>query len=173
MNLAALATRETGVRILGVAASLAGCAALVWLFVQQPASLEQLTGGVAASVGAYRIDQANFDEGRQLFGAEKFAQARAAFSRADPASRDAVTQFYIAYSFYREGWGRLYSDDALFAQGLDAVTRAIALAPGGRLRVDDPGLDMHTGDELKAELEQGLRRDASDLNPLRVLRKRR
>ena len=173
MRLSTLATREASVRSLGLAASLAGCGALVWLFVQQPASLVQLTGGVAASVGAYRIDQANFDEGRQLFAADKFPQARAAFSRADPASRDAVTQFYIAYSFYREGWGRMYSDDALFGQGLDAVTRAIALAPGGRLRVDDPALDMHTSDELKTELEQGLRRDASDLNPMRVLRKRR
>jgi hypothetical protein len=41
------------------------------------------------------------------------------------------------------------------------------------VRVDDPALDMHTTDELKAELEQGLRRDASDFNPLRVLRQRR
>ena len=40
-----------------------------------------------------------------------------AFARADPAVRDARTQFYIAYSYYRQGWGRLYHDDALYAEG--------------------------------------------------------
>jgi len=165
--------RETVVRAAGLAVSLAGCGALLWLFVQQPATLEELTGAVSASVGAYQINQADLDEGRRFFAADKFVEARAAFERADPASRDALTQFLVAYSFYRQGWGRVYSDDTLFAQGLEAVHHAIALAPGGRLRVDDPGLDMKTADELKAELEQGLKRDASDFNPLRVLRKRR
>jgi hypothetical protein len=32
---------------------------------------------------------------------------------------------------------------------------------------------MRTSDELRAELEGGLRRDASDFNPLRVMRKRK
>jgi hypothetical protein len=166
-------TRETLVRSAGLAMSTAGCAALLWLFVHQPASLDQLTGGVAASVGAYTINQADFDQGRQFFDADRFVEARAAFARADPATRDARTQFFIAYSFYRQGWGRVYSDDTLFAQGLEAVNRAMALAPDGRLRVEDAGLDMKTADELKAELEQGLQRDASDFNPLRVMRKRR
>ena len=59
-------------------------------------------------------------------------------SRADPAGRDALTQFYIAYTYYRQGWGRVYNDDALFKNGLEAVDRAIALAPDHRLVVDDP-----------------------------------
>lgn len=166
-------TREVAVRATGLALSLAGGGALLWLFVQQPTNLEELTGGVAASVGAYQINQADFEQGRQFFETDRFVEARSAFARADPASRHAVTQFYIAYSYYRQGWGRVYSDDTLFTQGLEAVNRAIALAPGGRLTVDDPGLDMKTADELKVELEQGLTRDASDFNPLRVLRKRR
>jgi hypothetical protein len=161
------------VRSVGLALSVTGCAGLLWLFVQQPTNLDQLTGAVASSVGAYQIDQGNFDEGRRFFEADRFVEARAAFERADPAQRDARTQFLIAYSFYRQGWGRVYSDDTLFAQGLEAVTRASALAPGGRLRVDDPGLDMKTADELRAELERGLKRDASDFNPLRVMRQRR
>jgi hypothetical protein len=32
---------------------------------------------------------------------------------------------------------------------------------------------MHTAEELKAELEAGLRVDASDLNPMRVFRERK
>lgn len=167
------ATREVLVRASGLVVSLIGMVLVLWLFVQQPANLEQLTGGVAASVGAYQINQADFDQGREFFLADRFVEARAAFARADPASRHAPTQFYIAYSYYRQGWGRLYSDDALFTEGLAAVQRAIALAPEGRLRVDDTALDMKTADELKAELEAGLRREASDFNPLRVLRPRR
>ena len=65
------------------------------------------------------------------------------------------TQFYIAYTYYRQGWGRVYNDDVLFKSGLEAVDRAIALAPGHRLVVDDPALDMHTADELRAELQRG------------------
>lgn len=163
---------ETMVRACGLACALGAMAAVLWLFVQQPATLQELTGGVAATVGAYRINQAEFDQGRAFFAADRFVEARAAFARADPAARHAVTQFYVAYSYYRQGWGRVYSDDALFRQGLEAVERATTLA-GGSLRVDDADLDMKTADELEAELEQGLRRDASDFNPLRVLRKRR
>lgn len=167
------ATREATIRGAGAVLVTAALGALIWLFVHQPTNFEELTGAVTASVGAYRIDQANFDEGRRFFDADRFVEARAAFARADPATRDARTQFFIAYSYYRQGWGRVYSDDTLFAQGLEAVNRAIALAPDGRLRVDDPTLGIATADELKAELEQGLRRDASDFNPLRVFRTRR
>jgi len=93
-----------------------------------------------------------------------------ALERADPAVRDARTQFYIAYSYYRQGWGRLYRDATLYAQGLEAVDRAIALAPGGRVVVDDPNLKMHTGEELKAQLEAGTH---IDLNPMHLLGERK
>jgi hypothetical protein len=108
-----------------------------------------------------------------LFRREQFRAARDEWGRADPAQRDARTQFYIAYAFYREGWGRIYNDDALFRQGLEAAGRAIALAPQGTLTVDDPDLRIHTAAELKAELEQGTERSLGDLNPLRVLRERK
>jgi len=42
-----------------------------------------------------------------------------------------------------------------FQAGLEAVNRAISLAPNGTLTVDDPDLQMHTAAELKTELEQG------------------
>jgi hypothetical protein len=62
----------------------------------------------------------------------------------------------------------MYHDDRLYSEGLSAVDRAMALAPGGRLVVDDPGLTMHTAEELRAELEAGIRREPSDLNPMRL-----
>ena len=132
-----------------------------------------MTGGLASGIGAYRVDGQAFADGLGFFRKDQFVEARAAFDRADPAERDARTQFYIAYSYYRQGWGRLYNDDTLFSEGLKRVDLAISLAPAGRLVVEDPDLKMRTADELRAELEEGLRRDASDLNPLRVLRERK
>jgi len=61
----------------------------------------------------------------------------------------------------------------LYADGLAAIDRAIALAPSGRLVVDDPMLGMHTGEELKAEFEAGMRTELSDFNPARVFRARK
>ena len=144
-----------------------------WLFVRQPQTVAQITGALAATIGAYSINQEAFTDGLRFFRNDQFDEARLAFARADPAVRDAHTQFYIAYSYYRQGWGRFYHDDALYADGVAAVDRAITLAPGGRLIIDDDTLQMRTGEELKAELEAGRRREASDLNPMRVFRERK
>ena len=163
----------SAIRVAGLCASFVYAAFVAWLFATQPQSAAEVRGGVAASVGAYHIDQASSDEGLAFFRRDQFAEARSAFARADPAQRDAHTLFYVAYSYYRQGWGRVYNDDALFRQGLATVERAIAVAPGGRVRVDDPGLRMQTADQLKAELERGLARDVGDLNPLKVLRERK
>jgi hypothetical protein len=67
----------------------------------------------------------------------------------------------------------VYHDDRLYTAGLEAIDRAISLAPGHRLVVDDPALAMRTAEELKTELQAGLRRDASDLNPMRLFRERK
>lgn len=166
-------TRERVIRVAGLAVTLAYAVVIVWAYARQPQTIAQVTGGLSASVGVYRIDPQAFADGVQFFRRDRFVEARAAFARADPAERDARTQFYVAYSYYREGWGRLYSTDALFAKGLETVNKAIALAPGGRLVVDDPDLQLHSADELKAELQRGLERDVSDFNPLRVFRSRK
>ena len=55
-------------------------------------------------------------------------------------------------------------DDALYAAGLDALSRAVGAAPGGRVTVSDPDLQLQTADELEAELRAGMTRDWSDLN---------
>jgi hypothetical protein len=165
--------REVHVRALGLTLTAVYATAIVWLYVRQPQTVAEVTGGLTASVGAYHINQQAFDDGLRFFREDKFVPARAAFERADPAGQDARTQFYIAYSYYRQGWGRVYDDDELFAKGLDRVNKAIALAPLGRLVVDDPNLQMRNADELKAELEAGLRADSSDWNPLAIFRRRK
>ena len=165
--------RESVVRGVGLTASLLYAAVVGWLYISQPQTVAQVTGGFASMVGAYEIDRQAFDDGLRFFRQEKYVEARAAFARADSAQRDARTQFYIAYSYYREGWGRLYNDDALFAKGIAAADKAIALAPNGRLVVDDIELQMRSADELRAELQRGITREASDFNPLKVFRSRK
>jgi hypothetical protein len=163
---------EPTVRAAGLAATLAYAVLIGWAYARQPQTVAQVTGGLAAEVGIYRVDPQAFDDGLRFFRSDRFDEARAAFARADPAERDARTQFYMAYTYVRQGWGRVYHDDALYARGLERVNLAIALAPSGRLVVDDDSLGLRSADELKAELEAGIRRDASDLNPLRVFRQR-
>jgi tetratricopeptide (TPR) repeat protein len=160
-------------RAAGLAVSLAYAGVIVWLYSTQPQNIAQVTGGFAAGIGAYQIDTQAFADGLAFFRKDQFDEARSAFERADPAQRDARTQFYIAYSYYRQGWGRVYHDDELFKKGLERIERAIAAAPDHRIVVEDAGLGMRSGDELKAELERGLRRDASDFNPLKLFRERK
>jgi hypothetical protein len=160
------------VRIAGLATTAIYAAFIVWVYAAQPRTLREVRGGVAASIGVYSIDAAAFDEGLRFFRADRFAEARRAFERADPAQRDARTQYYIAYAFLREGWGRVYADDALYRQAQIALQRALAAAGTGVVRVDDPGLTLKSSDEMAEALARGLRRDASDLNPLAMLEKR-
>jgi tetratricopeptide (TPR) repeat protein len=161
------------VRIAGLALAVAYSALILWLYSLQPQTVAEVTGGISSTVGAYRVDAQASSDALAFFRRDAFEEARLAFERADPAHRDARTQFYIAYSFYREGWGRVYDDDALFRKGLEAIDRAIDLAPDHRLLVDDPSLGMHSADELKAELQRGITHDASDFNPLKVFRTRK
>ena len=159
-------------RVSGLVVTFGAASLLGWLLATQPGTMADVRGGLAASVGLYRIDQAAFDEGLRYFRGDKFREARLAFARADPAMRDAATQYYVAYSFYRQGWGRVYNDDALFREALKALDRAVAATPSRRVRVDDPTLGLRSSDELRAELERGLTHELSDLNPMRVLRPR-
>ena len=165
--------KHAAVRTAGLAVSLAYAGFITWVYAHQPKTMAELSGGLASTVGAYTVDRTSFDQGLQFFRADRFEEARAALGRADPARRDATTQFYVAYSYYRQGWGRLYDDDALFRKGLATVDLAIALAPNGRLDVADQSLGLRTADELRAELLRGITRDASDLNPMRVLEPRK
>ena len=158
---------------LGIAWTLLYAAFVVWLYATAPRSFAEVTTRASVAAGTYEVDRARFEAGRELFLREQYQAARDEWSRADPAQRDARTQFYVAYSFYRQGWGRVYDDDALFRQGLEAADRAIALSPDAPLTVDDPELKIHSAAELKAELEKGTERTLDDFNPLKIFRERK
>ena len=157
----------------GIAWTLLYAIFIIWIYATAPRTFNEATTGASVVAGTYAIDEARFRAARELFGREQYAAARDEWMRADPAARDARTQFYIAYAFYREGWGRVYNDDALFRQGLDSIERAIRLSPAGALRVDDPELKIHSAAELKAELQQGTESTLGDLDPLKIVRERK
>jgi hypothetical protein len=165
--------RHRVIQSVGIVWTLALALFVVYLYAAQPQSVGDVTTQASVVAGTYEIDRARFDAARELFLREQYAAARDEWGRADPAHKDARTQFYIAYAFYRQGWGRVYNDDALFRQGLDAVNLALQLSPQGTLTVDDPELKIRAAAELKAELEQGLERTAADFNPLKVFRERK
>jgi hypothetical protein len=163
--------KEKHFQILGVCLSAVYFVFIIWLYANEPKTFTEVATKATVTVGSYEVDRAKFDEGLKLFREENYLAARDAFSRADPERRDAKTQFYVAYSFYRQGWGRFSSDDALYKQGLENVNRVISLDPN--FRSDDADLKMKLPVELKNELEQGLQITADDFNPLRVLRERK
>ena len=117
------------------------------------------------------MTQAKFNEGLQAFRADNFVLARDLFSKADPERRDAKTQYYIAYSFYRQGWGRVSNDDELFKKGLEQTDFVIQLDKN--FKASDENLKLQNPVELKNELEEGLKVTAADFNPLKVLRERK
>jgi hypothetical protein len=160
-------------QVTGLVLTMAYAVFIVWIYATEPRSLKEVTTSAEVAAGTYQINQEKFNSGLDLFRRDQFRAARVEWQLADPAQGDARTQFYIAYSFYREGWGRVYFDQQLFKQGLDAVNRAISLSSSTPLTVDDPNLQMHTAAELKAELEQGTEQSWGDVNPLKVLRTRK
>ena len=165
--------QRKSLQIVGVIWTLIYAGFIVWIYATEPRSFKEVATNTKVAAGIYEINQEKFDNGLALFRRDQFRAARDEWAAADPAQKDPRTQFYIAYAFYREGWGRVYYDRALFNEGLAAVNRAINLNPNGALVVDDPNLQMHTAAELKAELEQGTETSWKDLNPLKLFRQRK
>ena len=174
--------KEKYIHILGLALTFVYGAFVVFLYAAEPRSLEEITLKAKSTVenavtkgqvmtGTYEVDPARFNEGLQAFRRDNFIAARDSFERADPEKRDPKTQFYIAYSFYRQGWGRISNDDALFKQSLAMVDRVAMLDPN--FRSDDANLQLRTPAELKNELQEGMQVTADDFNPLRLVRERK
>ena len=165
--------RQRSIQAAGIVLSVSYAAFIIWIYATEPRTFKEVATSAEIAAGTYQIDQEKFNSALALFRREQFRAARDEWLRADPAQGDARTQFYVSYAFYREGWGRVYYDQDLIKQGLEAVNRAIGLAANGSLTVDDPNLQMHTAAELKAELEQAIEQSLDDINPLKVLRTRK
>jgi hypothetical protein len=156
----------TTIRIVGLALSLLYAGAVVRVY------LPEVAGSLRSSIGAYSIDRARFDAGLHFFRQDQFVEARDAFAQADPGHQDPTVQFYTAYTYLRQGWGRVYADDSLYRAGKTTLARARQLSPNGTIVIDDASLKLHSAEELDAEFDRGLTREWSDLNPARLLRER-
>jgi hypothetical protein len=165
--------REALLPALGLAVTVIYGAFVAWAYATRPRSFAEVATSAQVAAGVYRVDEALFASGLELFRRESFAAARDEWSRADPARRDARTQFYVAYSYYRQGWGRFHHDDALYREGMAAAERAQAASAGAPWASDDPDLKLRTPAELKAEIERGLRVELEDFNPLRLMEPRK
>ena len=174
--------KEKHIQLAGIILTLVYGIFIVWLYWAEPKNLGEVSTKAQTTIenvatkgqiviGTYEVDKAKFTDGLTAFRQENFIVARDNFEKADPERRDAKTQFYIAYSFYRQGFGKVYNDDALFKQGLEQINRVIALDKN--FKSDDANLQLKTPVELKNEFEEGLKVTASDFNPFKVLRERK
>jgi hypothetical protein len=174
--------KEKYIQALGILMTVAYAVFVVFLYWAEPKTLEEVSTKTKTTIenvstkgqviiGTYEIDQAKFDEGLAAFRQDNFLVARDRFEKADPEKRDPKVQYYIAYSYYRQGWGRVSNDDLLFKQGLDQVNRVIML--DGNFRIADDNLQIRTPIELKNEFEEGLKVTASDFNPLKMFNERK
>lgn len=156
---------------------------IVFLYATAPRSLEELSAKAKETVdnavtkgqvltGIYTANRVKVNQGIGQFRQEKYEIARELFNEADPEKRDGQTQFYIAYSFYREGWGKFANDDKLFEQAYEAGKRAQILL-GENFVSDDADLKLKTTADLLAEIEEGLRVTPDDFNPQKWFRERK
>ena len=174
--------KEKYLQVFGIVLTVIYGLFVAWIYVAEPKTIEEVsikakeTIETAATkgeiiIGTYEVDRAKFNEGLTAFRADNFPAARDNFEKADTEKRDAKTQFYLDYSFYRQGFGRVSNDDALFKQGLEQISRVILLDKN--FKSDDANLQLKTPVELKNEFEEGLKVTASDFNPLKLMRERK
>jgi hypothetical protein len=170
------------IQILGTILAVLYGVFIVFLYAAEPRSLEEISTKAISTIestvskgqiltGTYEIDQARFSEGLAAFRADNFVLARDRFERADPEKRDANTQFYIAYSYYRQGWGRVSNDDGLFKSGLEVLQKMPQIDPDFVSK--DPNLQLKTAAELRNEFEEGMKVTADDFNPFKLVRERK
>lgn len=162
---------ERLIHYLSLALVVVGLGSVTIFYMSAPKGITEAVNRSKVVLGIYSVDKDLFDRGLAKFRADDYKGAIALFDQADPEKRDARTQFYIAYSYYREGWGRISNDDESFAKGLEAAVIACELDPD--LLVDDASLQMRTPEQLRSELESGLRLTIDDLNPLKLFRERK
>ena len=174
--------KEKHIQILGIFLTVFYGIFILWLYVAAPKNFEEVSTKAKETVenvttkgqiviGTYEIDQTKFNEALTAFRQDNFVVARDSFLKADTERRDAKTQFYIAYSYYRQGFGKVYNDDELFKKGLEEVVKVNELDKN--FKSDDGNLQLKTPAELKNEFEEGLRLTPEDFNPLKLMRERK
>jgi hypothetical protein len=131
-------------QIAGLALTIAYAAFIVWIYATEPRTFKEVATSAEVASGTYQINQEKFDIRVTLCSCATSFGRRATNGSARIRRRAMRERsFNIAYSFYREGWGRVYYDQALFKQGWEAPTAPPTLVSTVKLTIDDPNLQMH------------------------------
>lgn len=157
------------VQSVGISVTLLYAAFVVWVYVTQPKSIEEMKNAAAVQANVYTVDAARFDLGMKAFREKQYRIAIDHFAAADPAARDPKTQFLIAYAHYALGRGTIYDDDTEFKAALTAVDRCLEVAENNSYTIDDPslGLDYRSAEQLRQRIRDGLEITPGDFNPFR------
>ena len=160
-------------RAIGLTLSLLYAAAIVRVYVRQPATLPEVAGSLTASVGVYRVDQARFDAGPPVLprGQVPRGARRLCTGRSGAAGSERAVLHRRTATCARAGAAST-TTPTLYRAGKATLDHAREIAPHGTILVDDPALRLHSAEELEAEFDRGLTHGVSDLNPMRLLRER-
>ena len=144
---------------------------IVWLYVHHPQSLSELKTQASVQANVYHVNEPNFNEAIKEFDAGDYNSAIGQFKLADPADRDPASQYYIAYSYYILGRGRIFNDEDMFNKGVVAVNRCLDNATDHIFQMDRSDLEITNADTLRQKLVEGLKHTMPSLNPLDWFRK--
>ena len=84
------------IKVAGLVLTIAYAAFIVWIYATEPRTFKEVTTSAEVAAGTYEINQEKFNSALNFFRREQFRAARLEWQQADPAQRDARTQFYIA-----------------------------------------------------------------------------
>jgi hypothetical protein len=159
-------------QITGIVLTILYAAGIIWLYVRQPRTLEEIKTQAAVEANIYSVKKENFDEAIKQFNSGQYAVAIDQFKLADTAERDPATQFYIAYSYYLLGRGRFNDDDEMFKKGIAAVDRCLANAPNHIYETERGDLEIRSAAALRERFKEGLEVTPADFNPFDWFRKK-
>ena len=159
-------TMKAAVQISGLVIAILYASIIGWIYVRRPQSLAELKTQASVQANLYHISQENFDAAIKEFDAGDYNSAIGQFKLADPAEKDPSSQYYIAYSYYLLGRGRIFNDEDMFKRAIDAVNRCLDNAPNHIFETDRADLEIRNADTLRQKLVEGLKHTMPSLNPL-------
>jgi len=157
---------KAAVQISGLVITVLYASIIGWIYVRRPQSLAELKTQASVQANLYHISQENFDAAIKEFDAGDYNSAIGQFKLADPAEKDPSSQYYIAYSYYLLGRGRIFNDEDMFKRAIDAVNRCLDNAPNHIFETDRADLEIRNADTLRQKLVEGLKHTMPSLNPL-------
>jgi len=160
------------IQVLGLATSVLYASFIVWVYARRPQSLAELKTQASIQANVYHINQQNFDEAIKEFDTGDYNSAIGQLKLADPAQKDPTSQYYIAYSYYLLGRGRIFNDEDMFNRAIEAIDRCLDNAPNHIFEIDRGDMEIKNADTLRQKLIEGLKHTMPSLNPLNWFTKR-